>query len=1222
MSFNRRILSPGATPFVNDENFRVVLYTGNGGTQSITGVGFKPDFVWLKNRSQDNYAPRVFDSSRGATKRLQSSSTSAESTDSTSLTSFDADGFTLGADNYVNNNGDSFVAWCWKAGGGTTTSNSDGEITVNVQANQDAGFSIVTFAGISDPGDDRSFGHGLSKEPEFIWMKRRESSQHPAVFAKINGGWEYFDGTSSTDGGGDYDSYIATTSTVVDIHDVAEWFADPSSNYVYWMWHSVDNYSKIGSYVGTGSATDRPIIETGFEPAFVMIKNVTNSGSAGSWMIHDNKRNTANPRDKYLRADSTNAEGTYAEYGLDFLSNGFQVGPTTAYHWNTSGDTYLYMAFAANPDEEAPTLSSSFNTEIYKGTGIDGQAVTGLGFKPGLIWIKNRGLVRDHNLADIVQGPLREITPNTNEAVENRSVKSFDSDGFTLDNSSGNYNANNSDYVTWAWAADDNEPKISGGEAISVYKFEDNANDVAGNYNGTASNVSYVTGKFGKAADFNGTNSTFTFSNSIYDHNSDHSVSFWLNPDTYASDEMIYWGEDDNIRWNSNGTILYKRYSNAAGNRSCNSTTVLSAGTWYHIVSTYSTVLGMRLYVNGELEAVHTGTQNADSTSGDYGIMHRVDNNSYHSDGQVDQLRIYRGVVSDRGVKALYAEGTSDNDNLFLGGPPEIVTSVNANAGFSIVRYGGDDDANRLIPHGLSAAPEMIMLKNLNATRDWIVWHTGLSTGKNLALNSNTSEFTVSTGTSYGGLGTPTATAIKVIQGTSNLDNVNDTGANYMSYNFHSVTGYSKFGTYTGNGSATGPSVTTGFKVDWLMIKRIDGSNSWAIHDSRRVSANPKNEELFANLNDAENEFDAVDFLSNGFQIKNSNNVYNASSASYLYWAVAKNVPSNTTLANSFKTVTYTGNSSSQSITGLGFKPDFIWMKRRSSSQEHALVNAVSGVGKYVYSDLNSAEGNDTNSVRSFDSDGWTMGSNGLMNYNSNTYVAWCWKAGNTWESNLDGSIPSTVNANTANGFSIIKYTGTSASSQSVGHGLNSTPELIMIKNLEATEGWIVWGTGFGTSNWLELNSNAAYNQDNAGWGGTHSSTVVNLQDNGAARSSANGKDYIAYCWHSVSGYSSIGTYTGNGSTTGPTVTTGFQPDFLLVKDLTNSSTNWRIVDSVRGTDATDGSALFPNLDIVEQTDGTQHAVEFQSNGFQIRNSTAGWNNNSATHIYMAFKMN
>jgi len=219
----------------------------------------------------------------------------------------------------------------------------------------------------------------------------------------------------------------------------------------------------------------------------------------------------------------------------------------------------------------------------------------------------------------------------------------------------------------------------------------------------------------------------------------------------------------------------------------------------------------------------------------------------------------------------------------------------------------------------------------------------------------------------------------------------------------------------------------------------------------------------------------------------------------------------------------------------------------------------------------------------------------------------------------LGGPAEIIVSANANAGFSIVQYEGNSEDSQKIPHGLSAAPELIITKAMNFTAGWPTQASGYYG---LRLNSNAANDTANGNVFYKNTAPTATVFTVGGSDEVNDDYSYISYCFHSVSGYSKIGTYTGNGSTTGPTVTTGFQPDFLLVKDVTNSSTNWRIVDSVRGTNATDGSGLFPNLDIAEQTDGTQHAVEFQSNGFQIRNATSGWNNNSATHIYMAFKIN
>ena len=238
------------------------------------------------------------------------------------------------------------------------------------------------------------------------------------------------------------------------------------------------------------------------------------------------------------------------------------------------------------------------------------------------------------------------------------------------------------------------------------------------------------------------------------------------------------------------------------------------------------------------------------------------------------------------------------------------------------------------------------------------------------------------------------------------------------------------------------------------------------IFDSKR-DGNPKRKRLEANNSDAEvDETTNINFTSTGFEF--TSGYYNDSGYNSIYWAIAKNVPSNTTLANSFKAVTYTGNGGTQSITGTGFKPDLVWIKQRSGTQDQMWYDNNRGAGHYISSNNTNAQGYANSTVTSFDSDGFSVGSSNSENQNSQTFVAWCWKAGNTWQSNIDGTVPSTVNANTANGFSIVKYIGDGSTSlTSIGHGLSAAPELIIQKSITnpstyGTSRWRIGGTVLG----------------------------------------------------------------------------------------------------------------------------------------------------------------
>jgi len=437
-------------PPINSEHFNTVTWTGDGtASRAITGVGFQPDWIWYKTVSASNDHNAV-DSTRGATNQLRPNTNSSGYNATDQILSFDSDGFTIGNGGDANSNGATYVAWCWKANGGTTSSNTDGTITSTVQANTKGGFSVVTYNG---SGNADTVGHGLGAAPKVVIIKRTNGG---AGFNWINGGaglsWTSNE-TLSFDGNGDKDTWnyfnaTAPTSTVFYLGTGANTGSvnDNAGTYIAYCFAEKAGYSKFDTYTGNGSENG-PIVNTGFEPAFVIIKR---SDSADNWSMTDNKRNTTNPRNKALFPNLSSSELT-SGYTVDYLSNGFQI-KSTDNAMNANGGTYIYYAFGSDASA-APTLENSFANKLYTGTGVSGLAVTGLGFGPSMVWIKNRDSVRDHNLADIIQGVSKEITPNTTEAQESRSVTSFDSDGFTLDNASGNYNANGENYVAWNWKA-------------------------------------------------------------------------------------------------------------------------------------------------------------------------------------------------------------------------------------------------------------------------------------------------------------------------------------------------------------------------------------------------------------------------------------------------------------------------------------------------------------------------------------------------------------------------------------------------------------------------------------------------------------------------------------------------------------------------------------------------------------------------------------------------
>jgi hypothetical protein len=327
------------------EYMDVKLYTGNGSTQTISGLEFSPDLVWLKKRGGDAAlrAHQLFDVVRGANKALYSNLTNAEFTDTDALTSFDSDGFSLGAEAGINTLNDSLVAWTWDAGSSTVT-NTDGSITSNCRTNASAGFSIVSWV---STGVSETIGHGLGVAPKIHFMKNRSSvTEWPFYTTAIDGSFDYLF-LNLTNGKGD-SGLAAPTSTVFTVNNL-----DPSgSNMIAYCFAPVEGYSAFGSYTGNGSA-DGPFVYTGFRPRWVMIKNTGNGYDGGSlafshsWVIVDAARYGYNVVMPFLGTNKADAEYT-ANIRLDLLSNGFKIRTNTGTDIN-GGETMIYAAFAESP---------------------------------------------------------------------------------------------------------------------------------------------------------------------------------------------------------------------------------------------------------------------------------------------------------------------------------------------------------------------------------------------------------------------------------------------------------------------------------------------------------------------------------------------------------------------------------------------------------------------------------------------------------------------------------------------------------------------------------------------------------------------------------------------------------------------------------------------------------------------------------------------------------
>ena len=316
-----------------------------------------------------------------------------------------------------------------------------------------------------------------------------------------------------------------------------------------------------------------------------------------------------------------------------------------------------------------------------------------------------------------------------------------------------------------------------------------------------------------------------------------------------------------------------------------------------------------------------------------------------------------------------------------------------------------------------------------------------------------------------------------------------------------------------------------------------------------------------------------------------------------------------------FNTVLYTGNGSTQSITGVGFSPEFLWLKERTSTSYHRLSDIIRGTNKQLSSNVTDAEETISTVVSSYDSDGFTVGADNGSNESGQTYVGWSWLAGGTASSNTDGSITSTVSANTTAGFSVVSYTGNSTAGATIGHGLGVTPNVIITKaRTNAGRFWGMYHSSLGNTGSMALNSTQAFDTSTTYWNDTNpTSSVYTVGTNGDSNSSSG---MIAYCFAEKKGFSKFGSYTGNGSTDGTFVYTGFKPAFLMIKP--NAVENWHIFDNKRSSINVVQKDLRPNLSNAE-TDSSASAMDFLSNGFKFRNSDADYNTSGREYIYMAF---
>ena len=320
-----------------------------------------------------------------------------------------------------------------------------------------------------------------------------------------------------------------------------------------------------------------------------------------------------------------------------------------------------------------------------------------------------------------------------------------------------------------------------------------------------------------------------------------------------------------------------------------------------------------------------------------------------------------------------------------------------------------------------------------------------------------------------------------------------------------------------------------------------------------------------------------------------------------------------------YNTVKYTATAGTTSVTGVGFQPSIVWTKDTGRTETPPIYDAVRGAGKRLLTSQANAENDEGSNGISFDADGFTTGQDGSSGQDGNDYVSWNFKGAGSGSANTDGSISSTVSVDTTAKQSIVKWTGTGANA-TVGHGLGTTPALILMKNLVDSEHWVVYHESLGNTQIVQLNTTSGFKVNSKYFNDTSpTNSVFTVGDGGEVNGSGDGM--IAYCFSNNPGYFQTGQYWGNANNDGPFIVTGFRPSLVIIKNYADSSGasnnggNWGMWDNKREGYNPENEVLYAN---VTNAQGTTNFLDFFGSGFKITNSDSAFNNNNDRYLYFA----
>jgi len=909
---------------VVSEGFNTVTYSGTGAAQSISGLGFDPDFVWIKERSSTS-AHILSNSVAGPTKNLQSNNTDSEATDSNKISSFDGDGFSVGTSGAVNADGDTYVGWCWEAGGAPTADNSasagatptagsvkiDGSnlgsalagsiAATRLSANTSKGFSIGTF---TKGSGTETVAHGLGAAPDWLLVKRRNGTGSWAVYHSGNTANPETDylRLNSTNGTADDATFWGDTAPTSTVFSIGSAF-NSGETLVFYAWTDITGYSSFGSYTGSGSNGKE--ITTGFAPAWILIKRY--DADSEDWVLYDNTRNPVNlsGNEDVLRPNTSGAEASYGS--IDFDSTGFTI-QTTGGAFNADGGTYIYMAFADTREAaffKDVTTNGNHFTPVnldYRDSVPDTPTNNFATLNP-LDAYNTGGVFSEGNLKWTIGG-ADGASRSTHVMTAGKWYVEFLSNNDYIGVVSGNASIVNMNGTQTVYYAQDGTKRVNGssssygasyadGDIIgialdldastqTVTFYKNNASQGSLNLTdvgnegysvscGSGSGSTNATANFGQDSSFSGAKAT---ANSNADGNGFGSFAY-APPSGYLALCSQNLPDVDIIDGTDNfNTVLYT----GDGSESDNDISGVGFSPDFIWIKQRGGTTDHQL-VNTVAGITKTLISNA--TDAEYTDAPRV--NSVSSDGfqvfESAQTNVNNGTFA--AWNWLAGTAFSNDASATSVGTIDSSGQVNTKAGFSITGYTATGTAGT-IAHGLSAAPEFIIVKHRGqGGTGWPVYY-GDNTDYKL-LNSTSA--TIDSAQAWNDT-SPTSTVFSV--GANGGDTNNSNGAATIAYCFHSVEGYSKVGSYTGNGNANGPFVFTGFRPAFILLASLTGTNNWSMYDNKRDIDNPVREYIIPNSAEAAGATDTVDFLSNGFKVRNAGAYINTSGTTYIYLAFAE----------------------------------------------------------------------------------------------------------------------------------------------------------------------------------------------------------------------------------------------------------------------------------------------------------------------------------------------